>query len=239
MSGSSSLSPPCATKCHHRSGRRRPRVTRMWASARDKQLALPERTSGRSARAWRLAGRVPPSHRGPRPAKLTPRGGRRSVRRPSTSFSMAPTTPTRILCRDTGRGRSRRTRRRHRAHCRWWILVPPRGACGHYLSGAVEPRTFMFPSSPAGAKDQPRPLQRSEDQPTSGQGSVLPPLRRRIEAEQPPSWRAPSMLPLSRAHQAARRRSPECAPKCKSSSSEPPTWTLRLVLLINLASVFS
>jgi hypothetical protein len=43
--------------------------------------------------------------------------------------------------------------------------VLPRGAYSRYLSGAAEPRTFTFPSSPAGAKDQPRPSQRPEDQP--------------------------------------------------------------------------
>jgi hypothetical protein len=154
---------PVPLKCHLRGGRRRPRATRMWARARDKLLALPERTSGRSALAWRPAKWVPPSRREPHPAKLTPRGGRRSVRRSSASFSTAPTTPTRIPCKGTGRGRSRRTRRRHRARCRWWILEPPRSACSRYLFGAAEPRTFTFPLSPAGDKDQPRPLQRQED----------------------------------------------------------------------------
>jgi hypothetical protein len=45
---------------------------------------------------------------------------------------------------------------------------------------------FMFPSPLAGAKDQPRPSQRTEDQPPSGWGSALSPLRRRIEEEQLP-----------------------------------------------------
>jgi hypothetical protein len=63
---------PATPRCRHRVGHRRPRVTRMWARARDKQLALPERTSGRSALAWRPVGRAPPSRREPRPAKLTP-----------------------------------------------------------------------------------------------------------------------------------------------------------------------
>jgi hypothetical protein len=45
---------------------------------------------------------------------------------------------------------------------------------------------FMFPSLLAGAKDQPWPLQRPEDQPSSGQGSTLL-LRWRIEEELPPS----------------------------------------------------
>jgi hypothetical protein len=72
--------------------------------------------------------------------------------------------------------------------------VPRRGAYSHYISGVVEPRMFMFPSSPVGAKDQPRSVQRPEDQPPSGQDSALLPLRRQIKVEQPPSWRAPSVV---------------------------------------------
>jgi hypothetical protein len=74
---------------------------------------------------------------------------------------------------------------------------------------------FTFPSSPVGAKVQPQPSQRLEDQPPSGQVSTLSPLSRRIGAEQLPSWRASSVQPSSRAHWATRRRSPGCAPKCK------------------------
>jgi hypothetical protein len=103
----------------------------------------------------------------------------------------------------------------------------------------AEPRMFTFPSSPAGAKDQPRSSQRPEDQPPSGRGSALPPLTRRIEARQPPSRGDRSVKSLSRAHRAARRRCPVCAPRCKFSTSEPLSRILRLVLLINLASVFS
>jgi hypothetical protein len=210
---------PMALKCRHRGVHMRPCVTRMWARARDKQLALPVRTSGQSALAWRPAGQVPPSHREPHPAMLTPRGGRRSGRLAPAIFTMAPTAPTWTPCRGAGRGGSRRTWRRHRAHRRQWSLASPRGACSRYLSGAVEPRTSMFPSSPAGAKDQLRPSQRPEGQPPSGRGSVLPPLRQRTEAEQPPSS-ARSVQPPSRARRAARRRSPECAPRCKFSSSD-------------------
>jgi hypothetical protein len=47
-------------------------MTRMWSPARDKQLTLPKRTSGRSALVWRPVGRAPPSRREPRPAKSTP-----------------------------------------------------------------------------------------------------------------------------------------------------------------------
>jgi hypothetical protein len=59
------------------------------------------------------------------PRQANPRGGRRSVRRPSASFSMAPTAPTRIPCRDGDRGGSRRTQCRHRVRRRRWILAPP------------------------------------------------------------------------------------------------------------------
>jgi hypothetical protein len=38
----------------------------------------------------------------------------------------------------------------------------------------------------AGATVQPRPLQRPDEQPPSTRGRVLQPLRRRVEAEQPP-----------------------------------------------------
>jgi hypothetical protein len=117
--------------------------------------------------------------------------------------------------------------------------VPPRSICNHYLSGAAEPLTFTFLSSPAGAKHQPQPSQRPEDQPPSGPGSVLSPLKRLIEAEQPLSWRAPSVQPPSRARRGARRKSPWCAPKCKPSSSERPLWILRLVLLADIDSIFS
>jgi hypothetical protein len=82
---------PATPKCRHRGGHRRLRATRMLARARDKQLALLERTSERSALAWRPARRAPPSRREPRPAKLTPRGGRRNDRLPYANFTMAPT----------------------------------------------------------------------------------------------------------------------------------------------------
>jgi hypothetical protein len=84
-------------KCRHRGGRRRPRATRMWAQARDKQHALPEKTSGRSSPVRSPAGRAPPGCREPRPAKLTPRGGRRSGRPPSANSMMVPTTRLRLL----------------------------------------------------------------------------------------------------------------------------------------------
>jgi hypothetical protein len=150
MSGSSSSSPPRAAEV---SSSWRPHATRMWAQAHGKQLALPKRTSGRSALAWHPAGQVPTSRIDLRLAQPIPRGGRRSDRPPSANFTMAPTAPTWTPCRGASRGGSRRTRRRHQVRRRWWILAPPRGACSRYLSGAEEPRTFTFPSSPAGAKD--------------------------------------------------------------------------------------
>jgi hypothetical protein len=158
----------------------------MCGRARDKQLALSKRTSGRSVLVWRPAGQAPPGRRVPRPAKLSPRGGRRSGRRPPANSTTVPTAPTSTPCRGAGRGRSRRTLRRCRACRRRRILVPPRGACSRYLFGAAEPRTFTCPSLPGGAKVQPQPLQRPEGQPPSGRGSVLPPLMRRTETEQPP-----------------------------------------------------
>jgi hypothetical protein len=49
MSGLSSSSPPATPECRCRDSRRQPRATRLWAQAHDKQLALPERSSGWSA----------------------------------------------------------------------------------------------------------------------------------------------------------------------------------------------
>jgi hypothetical protein len=46
-------------KCRHHGGRRWPRAIRMWARARDKQLALPEKISGPSVPARSPAGRAP------------------------------------------------------------------------------------------------------------------------------------------------------------------------------------
>jgi hypothetical protein len=63
---------PTPLKCHLRGGRRQSHATRMWARARDKQLALPDRTSGQSTLVWRPARQAPSSHREPRPAKVTP-----------------------------------------------------------------------------------------------------------------------------------------------------------------------
>jgi hypothetical protein len=70
-------------------------------------------------------------------------------------------------------------------------------------------------------------------------GGVVMLSRQRIKAGQPLSWGAPSAQPPSRTRRGARRRSPVCAPRCKLSCSEPPSRTLRLVLLANLDSVFS
>jgi hypothetical protein len=103
---------PAPQKCHHRGGCRRPRATRTWARARDQQLALPDRTSGQFALMWCPVGQAYPSHREPRPTKLTPRGSRRSDRLPSANFSTVRTAPTRTRYRGIGHGRGRWTRRR-------------------------------------------------------------------------------------------------------------------------------
>jgi hypothetical protein len=138
---------------------------------------------------------VPPSRRGPRLAKRTLRDGRRSDRLLSANSSTAPTTLTRTPCRGTGRERGRQTQHRHRARRRRRILAPPYSTCSHYLSRVVGTQMFMFPSLLAGAKDQPWPWRRSEDQPPSGWGNAALPSRRRIELGQPPSWRATSAQP--------------------------------------------
>jgi hypothetical protein len=151
---------PTAPKYHRRDSRRQPRTTRLWARAREKQLALPERTSGRSTLVRRLVGRAPPSRRDPHHAKPNPREDRRSGRRLPASFTMAPTTPTPTPCRGADRGGSRRTRRRCRARRKRWSQALPRSACSRCLSEAAEPRTFLCPSSLAGATVQPRPSQR-------------------------------------------------------------------------------
>jgi hypothetical protein len=102
---------PAPQKCHHRDSRIRPRMIRKWARARVQQLALPERISGRSVLAWCPTGLASPSRRESRPAKLTPRGGRRSDQLPSANFSTVPTAPTRTPCRGVGRRQGRRTQR--------------------------------------------------------------------------------------------------------------------------------
>jgi hypothetical protein len=144
---------PAAPKCRHRGSHRRPRATRTWAQARDKQLALPEKIRRWSVPARSPAGRASPGRGVPRPAKLTP--PRRSEERLALAIStMVPTAPTPTPCRGAGHERSRRTLRRRRACHRRWILAPPCGACSRYFSGAAEPHTSMSPSSPTGAKDQ-------------------------------------------------------------------------------------
>jgi hypothetical protein len=175
------------------------------------------------------SGRAPLSRRDPHPAKPTPREGRRSGRPPPSSFMTTLTAPTLTPFRGIGRGGSRRIRRRRRARRRRWIPTPPRDACICYLSGVAEPRTFTCPSSPAGAKVQPRPSRGLEGQPLSGWGCALPPSRRQTEAEWPPSWRARNAQPPSRARslhpprracRAAQRRNHGCAPRCKFSTSD-------------------
>jgi hypothetical protein len=137
-------------KCRRRASHRRPGATRPWARACFRRLAPPERTNGRSALAWCLAERAPPRCRGPRPAKPTPRGGRRSVRRSPASFTTALTIPTPTPCRGVHREGGRQTRCRCRARHRRQSLVLPRGTYSHCLSRAVGPRMFMCPMSQAG-----------------------------------------------------------------------------------------
>jgi hypothetical protein len=144
------------------------------------------------------AGRVLPSRRDPRPVKSIPREGRRSGRRPPASFMTAPTVPTSTPCKGASRGGGRRTRCRCLARRRWRSQALPRGACSRCSSGAVEPRMFMCPSSPAGATVQPQSLRRSGEQPPSEQGRVLLLLRQQVEAEQPPRRQARSAQPSSR-----------------------------------------
>jgi hypothetical protein len=204
MSGSSSSSPPRGTEV---SSSRQPAVTRRdkTVSSSSRQAARPaQRTRGRSALARCPAGRAPPRCKDPRPAKPTPRDGRRSGRRPLASFTTAPTVPTLTPCRDVDRGGGRRTQCRHRAR-RWrWSLVLPRITYSHYLSGPAGPRMFTCPLLRAGAAIQPEPSQRLGAQPLSERGSVLPPSRRRSKAGQPPSWLARSAQLPSRARWATR-----------------------------------
>jgi hypothetical protein len=199
----------------------------MLAQDRGQLPAPPEKTSGWSAPAGHPTGRVPPRGRGPRLVRSILQGGRRSDRlRPANSLTV-PTTPTQTPCRGASRGRGRRTRHRRRARRRRWPPAPPRDACSHCLSGAVEPRMFTFPSSLAGAKDQSWLWRTSEDQPPSSWGSAAPLSRQWIEVGQPPSRWAPSAQPPSRAHWATPQRSPGFAPRCKFSSSEPPSRTFQ------------
>jgi hypothetical protein len=81
------------------------------------------------------------------------------------------------------------------------------------------PQTFMF-QRPRSNSDRCRGRRIG---PRAVGGGAFLPLRRRIGVEQPPSWWAPSVQPPSRAHRAARRRSPRCYPKCNLLSSELPS----------------
>jgi hypothetical protein len=86
----------------------------------------------------------------------------------------------------------------------------------------------MCPLSPVGAMVQPQSGWRSGEQPPSARGRVLPPLRRRVETEQPPrrqardaqsSSRARSAQPPRKARRTAQRRKLGCAPRCKFPTS--------------------
>jgi hypothetical protein len=182
-------------KCRRRNSRKWPCMTRPWARARVRRLAPPERTSGRSALVWRPAGREPPSRRDPRLAKPTLREGRRSGRRPLTSFTMAPTTPTPIPCRGADRGESRRTRRRRRAHRRRQSQALPRGVCSHCLSKSGGPGCSRVPHRQRGPQSNPDRRGGQGVSPRAGGGEVLLLSRQRTEAELPLSWRAQSAQP--------------------------------------------
>jgi hypothetical protein len=211
---------PVPLKCRHRDGHRRPRATRMWARARDKLPAKPEWTSGWSALTWRPAGRAPPSCREPRLAKLTP--PRQSEERSTPVLQLydgSDRPDSDSLQRRRLRAKSTDSRR-CRGCCRRWILAPPRDACSRYLFGVAGPRRSCF----RGQGPTPTVAEAGGSAPErSGGGGAFPPLRRRIGVEQPPSWWAPSVQPPSRAHRAARRRSPRCYPKCNLLSSELPS----------------
>jgi hypothetical protein len=226
MSGSSSLSPPYAIEVSS--------SRQLQTATCDKKVGSSSRQAARPAHEDQrtVLPRVAPSGTGASEAqRVTPRQVdplRQSEERPTLIRQLFDglTAPTRTPCRGVDRKQSRRTRRRCRARYRRWIPASLRGVCSRYLSGVAEPRMFTFPSSPAGAKVQPRPPQRPDNQPPSGRGSKLLPLRRPIEAEPPLRWWAPSVQPPSRACRAARRRSSGCTPRCKLSSSELPSWVL-------------
>jgi hypothetical protein len=182
-----------ALKCRRCAGRKQRGATRLWTRAHVRRPPLPEWTSGRSAPVRHPTGRALPSRRDVCPVKPTLQVGRRSGRRLPASSMTAQTDPTLSPCWGTGLGGDRRTRRRCRVR-RWqWSQAPLRGACSHCSSGAEEPRTFMCPSSPAGGGGtvQPRSLWMPGVQPPSARGRVLPLLRRRVAAEQPPRRTVP------------------------------------------------
>jgi hypothetical protein len=151
MSGSSSSSPPRGTEV---SSSRQPQVVvgDKTVGSSSHQAARPAREDQRTVRP-----RVAPSGTGASesqrsaPRQADPREGRRSDRRPPASLTMAPTAPTLTTCRGADRVGSRHTRHRRRARRKRRSQALPRGACSHYLSGVVEPRTFTCPSSPARA----------------------------------------------------------------------------------------
>jgi hypothetical protein len=157
--------PRPAAKCCSRTGRRRQGVTGLWARAHARRLPPSERTNGWSIPVRRLAGRVLPSREGLSLVKLTLQEDRRKGRRPPANSMTDQTSPTPTPSRGTGRGGSRRTRRRCRACRRWRSLVLPRGACNRCSSEAAQPRTFTCPLSSAGAMVRPRLLWRPGVQP--------------------------------------------------------------------------
>jgi hypothetical protein len=107
---------------------------------------------------------------------------------------------------------------------------------------------FMCPLSPEGAMVRPRPSWRPGGQLSSEWGRVLPPLRRRVEAEQPPRRRARSAQPPRRRARSAQPRAGLVGSLGEESPGAIQDVSLRLQLffvvilptcLLTLPSVFS
>jgi hypothetical protein len=159
---------PVALKCHRCDSRRRPRATGLWARARDKQLALPERTSGRPALVRRPVGREPLSRRDPHPAKPTPREDRRSCRPPPASFTTALTAPTLTPCRGIDRGEDVRLGvDAERAAGSGFRCRPAAPAIVTYL-GRLSPRRSRVPYHRRGPMSNPGRRRGRGDSPRAG-----------------------------------------------------------------------
>jgi hypothetical protein len=219
---------PAALKCRRHDSRRRLWVTILWARPRVKQLALPERTSGRSGLTRRPAGRAPPSPRDPHLSKPTPpQEGRRSGRRPPASFTMAPIAPTltpaevAIAGEVVGLGVDVEHATGGGARC-----CPAAPAVIAYL-GRQSPGRSRVPHRRRGPRSNPGCRGGRGVSPRASRGTCC---RRRggrpkqssscvggLEASSPPS-RARNTQPPSRACRAARPRNLGCAPRCEFST---------------------
>jgi hypothetical protein len=250
MSGSSSSSPPCSTEV---SSSRQPQATGCdkTVGSISRQAAPPVREDQRT-----VCPRAVPSGMG---ASESQRSAPRQVDPPRRSEERPA--PTRQLCDGSDRPDSdslQRRRSRGRSSDSASTLSAPAvvepSAAPRRLqpllirgSGALDVHVSLV----TGGGHGPTPtVAKAGDQPPSKRGRVLPPVRRRDEAEQPPrrqaqsaqppSRRARSAQPPSRARWTARRRKPGCAPRCK-----PPTSDLLyrdssdLICLLTLVSVFS